>query len=359
LKNKIIKQINSDPERFLPMDDFIGFALYDSENGYYTKTQAKIGREGDFYTSVSVSPVFGEVLAKWINKRAHEHGLPPTICELGAGTGQLAVAIIEGLQKLNFVTKDFHYIVIEGSPYHRSLIKEKTKKYDFLKILSSLEQLEEFDGIILSNEFFDAFPVKVAVNQDGIWKELGVTENQGRLIETSRGASIEMISFIDKIGLKNPSPNQRIEIPMAYLDAYKYICTKIKRGVILSIDYGMLNSDVLFSERINGSLRGFNKHKLVDNILDNPGEVDITSNVLFEELAKQGEEIGFTTISLKKQNEFLLESGILDLLVEHQDRDPFSEKSRRNRSIIQFIHTGDISSYYYVLEQMKVPYSKS
>jgi SAM-dependent MidA family methyltransferase len=357
LINKIIKQINSDPERFLPMDNFIEIALYDSEMGYYTKTQAKIGREGDFYTSVSISPVFGEVLAKWIIKKVLEHGLPPTICELGAGTGQLAVAIIEGLQKLNYTTKDLHYIIIEGSPYHRTLIKEKTKNYDFIKILSSLEQLEEFNGIIFSNEFFDAFPVKVAIHQDGIWKELGVTERQGKLIETSREAAIEIATFIEKIGLKNPSSNQRLEIPMNYLDAYKYICTKLKRGVILTIDYGMLNSDVQFSERINGSLRGFNKHQLVDNILDNPGLVDITSNVLFEELAKHGEEIGFTTFSLKKQNEFLLENGILDLLVEHQDRDPFSEKSRRNRSIIQFIHTGDISSYYYVLEQMKVPYS--
>ena len=357
MKSKIIKQINNDRERFLPMDDFIELSLYDTENGYYTKSQTKIGREGDFYTSVSVSPVFGEVLAKWINKRFREHAYPPTICELGAGTGQLAVAIIEGLQKLNFMTKDFHYILIEGSPYHRQLIKEKTKKYDFVKILSSLEQLEEFEGIILSNEFFDAFPVKVAVNQDGIWKELGVTEKEGKLIETTREASVEITSFVEKIGLKNRFPNQRFEIPVAYLDAYKYICTKLKRGVILSIDYGMLNSDVQFSERIKGSLRGFNKHQLVENILDNPGEVDITSNVLFEELAKQGEEIGFTTFSLKKQNEFLLENGILDLLIEHQDRDPFSEKSRRNRSIIQFIHTGDISSFYYVLEQMKDPYS--
>jgi SAM-dependent MidA family methyltransferase len=335
------------------MDEFIKMALYDNEHGYYTKAKPKIGRNGDFYTSVSVSPVFGEVLAKWIIKRFQEDSCSPNVCELGAGTGLLAISIIERLKNLNQIPDDFQYIIVEGSPFHRSLIEEKTKEYKFVKILSSYEQLKNFNGVIFSNEYFDAFPVKVALYQNGSWLEIGVTEKEGYLIETTRLASNEMKNFILGLGLNTPFENQQIEIPFAYLEAYRGICEKIKKGTILSIDYGMINNDLQCLERINGSLRGFHKHRLIECILNNPGEVDITSNVLFDELAKHGESVGFETVRLKKQNEFLIENGILDLLVEHQDQDPFTEKSRRNRSIIQFVIDGDISSYFYVLEQRK------
>lgn len=354
MKNKIIDRINCYSNRFLPMDEFIKMALYDSEKGYYTKSEPKIGRDGDFYTSISVSPIFGEVLAKWIFKKMQDDSFSPIICELGAGTGQLAIAIIEGLKKSDLIEKDFQYIAVEGSPYHRRLIEEKTNSYGFVKILSSIEQLESFKGVVISNEFFDAFPVKVAMYQNGNWMEVGVTEKEGHLIESKKPASTEIITFITRIGLHTPNENQRIEIPFAYLDVYSKICEKLKKGTILSIDYGMINDDLQKLERMNGSLRGFYKHKLIECILDKPGEVDITSNVLFDELVKQGEKVGFETVSLMKQNEFLIENGILDLLVEHQDRDPFSEKSRRNRSIIQFINDGDISSYFYALEQRKI-----
>jgi len=42
---------------------FIDFALYDSECGYYARAAQRSGRAGDFFTSVDVGPLFGELLA--------------------------------------------------------------------------------------------------------------------------------------------------------------------------------------------------------------------------------------------------------------------------------------------------------
>ena len=39
-------------------------ALYEPEYGYYARGTRQVGRGGDFFTSVSVGPLFGAVLAR-------------------------------------------------------------------------------------------------------------------------------------------------------------------------------------------------------------------------------------------------------------------------------------------------------
>ena len=41
---------------------FMDLALYDSEHGYYARAVRRSGRTGDFFTSVDVGPLFGELL---------------------------------------------------------------------------------------------------------------------------------------------------------------------------------------------------------------------------------------------------------------------------------------------------------
>ena len=48
---------------------FMDLALYDSE-GYYARAAQRSGRAGDFFTSVDVGPLFGELLAVQIAEMA-------------------------------------------------------------------------------------------------------------------------------------------------------------------------------------------------------------------------------------------------------------------------------------------------
>ena len=47
----------------MPFARFMELALYHPEHGYYEREADPVGRAGDFYTSVSVGPLFGELLA--------------------------------------------------------------------------------------------------------------------------------------------------------------------------------------------------------------------------------------------------------------------------------------------------------
>ncbi len=347
MKAKIIKQIQQSQNNYIPFDTFMRIALYDHPGGYYTKAKPKIGRAGDFFTSVSVSPVFGEVIAKWIVNKIREDQLTANIVELGAGSGQLADNIIQALQK---EITDFTYTIVESSPYHQTLIREKSSD---IKVISSIEELAHFEGVILSNEFFDALPVKVARYSAAGWEEIGYTVQDDELLECTHRADQQIQEFIASLKISEPIVAQRIEVPIEMVRVYQTICERLERGSILSIDYGMQSADLRLPERRNGSLRGFYQHQLVDDVLLHIGEMDITANVLFDVLEQCGVGCGLTTLQMVNQHQFLLDHGLLDLLVEHHDPNPFSEASKRNRAIVQFISGGNISDFFYILEQKR------
>src|SRR5881392_4095353 len=82
---------------------FMELALYCPVYGYYEREQDTIGRRGDFYTSVSVGSLFGELLAwqfaGWLERPSVEAESQPDwprrqIVEAGAHEGRLAKDIL-------------------------------------------------------------------------------------------------------------------------------------------------------------------------------------------------------------------------------------------------------------------------
>src|SRR5208282_2869077 len=79
---------------------FMELALYCPETGYYETKKDNVGRQGDFYTSVSVGSLFGELLAFqfaiWLNEINTLNPQPSTLnlIEAGAHDGKLAVDIL-------------------------------------------------------------------------------------------------------------------------------------------------------------------------------------------------------------------------------------------------------------------------
>ena len=76
---------------------------------------------------------------------------------------------------------------------------------------------------------------------------------------------------------------------------------------------------------------------MIENVLQHPGEMDITSHIHFDWLIKRGEQAKLGFIEKLRQDEFLLKTGILKELQDHYDPNPFSETSKRNRAIRSLI----------------------
>ena len=78
---------------------FMEQALYHPEFGYYASDRAEIGRKGDYFTNVSVGPLFGQLLAAqfveiWTKLGKGDDFL---IVEQGAHHGQFAADALGSL----------------------------------------------------------------------------------------------------------------------------------------------------------------------------------------------------------------------------------------------------------------------
>ncbi len=331
--------------------DFIQLALYHPENGYYMREGQKIGREGDFYTTSNISDLYGSMVAKWFGEVVVQHGLSPEVCEIGAGTGRFAQSFINEWNKNMSVP--LKYTMVEASPYHRKLQQERVQLNEFTKQVSSLEELEPFDGLLFSNELVDALPVHVVERgADGLF-EVMVSVIEDQLVEVKIPLTNEqIIAFLSQQQFEL-SQDQRIEIPVAMMDLILALSRVLLKGIVLTVDYGYTNEEWAEPSRRNGSLRGYYQHKMIGDVLQHPGHMDITSHVHFDAFVNYGEKAGLSFVDKLRQDEYFLAIGILKELQDHFDPNPFSEQSKRNRAIRSLIMPSGLSPSFRVILQQK------
>jgi SAM-dependent MidA family methyltransferase len=281
------------PMRF---DKFMEFALYHPGLGYYAK-RPKIGRTGDFYTSVSVGPLFGRLLARqfWQMWRLLDQPEPFWIVEQGAHDGQLARDILEWCQ---VETPEFgaavRYAIVDGPPVPETVAR-------------SLVQLEREapTGVFFSNELVDAFPVRAVALRKGEWHERFVTSARDGLAWTERP--------IDSLDLKLAVAERKIpevdgyttEISLRARDWMEKVARAMHTGYVVTIDYGFPSHHYYAPQRTTGTLTAYARHKRIENVLARAGEQDITTHVDFTWLARSGRRGGLAHLGFVDQQRFL------------------------------------------------------
>lgn len=354
MKSVLTHLINAQPDRCIDYEQFMKTALYHSETGYYNQPNTKIGKEGDFYTSPSVHPVFGYIMARVFIHFMEKENLPATVCEIGGGNGSVAHAVLNEWKRLSPSTYgNLQYVMVEESSFHRREqakhlhVGERVIQYANLADLQA--ERPSFSGILFSNELLDAFPVRVVQCVEGTLYEVKITlDRRGELTEAlvlCRDA--KLVEWLKQYGF--PLQNgQRVEVPLVMTNWLKNVTSWLERGVLLTADYGFTAEEWQRPERKDGSLRGYYRHQLVTNPLRYPGEMDLTSHVHIDAVRAILEEGGMTHLFTVPQREFLLSAGILDELEEHDGTDPFSATARRNRAIMSLI-SGEPGSAFYTM----------
>lgn len=345
------EKISTTPRKMISYSDYIRYALYHPERGYYMKEKEKVGRQGDFITTSNFSDIYGRLIAKWYIKKVEEKTLEPSVCEIGAGNGRFAASFIDEWKKRTELP--LNYYIIEESPYHRELQRKLINFDQHIKQVASLEELKPFTGLVFSNELFDALPVHVIEKNNGSLLEVMISIEEDCLVEKLVPLEDErIISFLKESDLVL-NERQRIEIPLVMEEMIARISDTLTQGLVLTVDYGYRNEEWMHPARRDGSLRGYYKHQQVHNCLLHPGEMDMTSHVHFDSFIKYGEANGLGLVDMLRQDEFFLKIGILEELEEHSDPDPFSVVSKRNRAIRSLVMPNGISSYFHVILQEK------
>jgi SAM-dependent MidA family methyltransferase len=317
----------------LPFARFMELALYCPVHGYYETKKDNPGRHGDFYTSVGVGELFGQLLAfqfaEWL-ETLDSQASPLNLVEAGAHDGQLAKDILAWLQlKRPKLFEQIEYWVIEPSPRRQKWQKETLKNFaprvcwfTGFEHASRITHHAKFNGIIFSNELLDAMPVhRLGWDaQNKKWFEWGVTVEEGKFV-WARIPDTLVLRNGERAGARGFDPSSILHPPSSLLavlpDGYtietcfaaeswwREAAKVLGHGKLLTFDYGFTADELFSPARRHGTLRAYYRHHASDDLLANVGEQDLTAHVNFSAIQTVGESTGLKTESFLTQSQFL------------------------------------------------------
>ena len=177
---EIIHRAIEKGDGWIGFDAFMALALYTPWVGYYAhgsnqfgtlpadamrdRSEGGVGGAGsevnegsDFATAPEMTPLFGQTLAAQV-AQALQATHTAEVWEFGAGTGALALQILDELARLNVPLARYTIVDVSGSlrarQQHRLLAHGDTVRWaDTLP--------EQMQGVVVGNEVLDAMPVKL------------------------------------------------------------------------------------------------------------------------------------------------------------------------------------------------------
>ena len=317
LRGFILSQIEK--RGSIPFSQFMEWCLYHPDYGYYRSERMNIGRDGDFYTSPCVHPLFGGLIAKQLSQMSEQWGGPFfDVVEQGGGRGFLCEDVLQWAKKNSSVFyQRLRYHLIETSPFllkeqrERLVEHEKEGKVFWMDPEAFEEGRALVEGCFLSNELVDAFPVHQVIFDRGNLKEIYVTQDHGQLKEQwGKLSDPRIVSYFQSMGI-TLQEGQRAEVNLKALDWMEKVARCLKKGFVLTIDYGYLAKELYGSHRREGTLLCYTQHQTSENPYERLGEQDITSHVNFTGLIQKGEEVGLRFTGLVPQYQFLIALGLL------------------------------------------------
>lgn len=341
---------------------FMELALYHPSHGYYERHWKQTGREGDFFTSVSVGSLYGEFLGVDFARRLKQLPGPGVqLVEAGAHDGQLARDILDYLSTYEKETfRRLDYLIIEPS-FSRAQQQFQALSHYHGKVrwIRAWNELEEYRGICFSNELFDAMPVHVFRwnAQSSAWQEWGVTNAKGIFQwkplppESESQNAQRLLARLPKELLAVLPHHFTVEISPEAVSWWLRAAHSLAQGWLFTVDYGLLQEDFFQPHRSRGTLRAYSKHHLFGNILEAAGEQDITTHVNFSLLMAAGESAGLKT------EEFVHQGIFLKTILEQIERRPESFPlwtAMRYRQLTSLLHPEHLGRAFKVLGQSRL-----
>jgi len=298
---------------WIPFSRFMELVLYAPQYGYYTGGSHKIGNDGDFITSPTLTPLFAQTLARQLQEL-----LPQTagnIYEFGAGTGQLAADLLNNLSDgIN------RYYIIEISPELAARQKDliQTLAPQAAQKIAHLSALPEtFDGIIIGNEVLDAMPVEIIrKDEGGSFEHVGVCLDNDRFTYSARSLHDLQLSALASLYFPKISSPYTSELHPQQYAFIRTLASRLEHGCMIFIDYGFDAAQYYHPQRNQGTLIGHYRHHVIHNPFDFIGLADLTAHVNFTDIAQAGTDAGLDLIGYLPQSHFLLNLGITELLTQ-------------------------------------------
>jgi SAM-dependent MidA family methyltransferase len=307
----------------IPFDRFMEEALY-GDGGFFASGHGA-GRAGrDFVTSPETGPLFGVCVARALDRlwRALDEPDPFLVVEAGAGNGRLAREVLRAEPDCR---RALRYVLVERSARLRSEQREHLAMEPIDEALGPFVRRDDEDkavpapaagpvctaleempavaasgAVVLANELLDNLPFGVAEWDGERWLELRVGAG-------ADGGFEEVLVPTDWRFPPPAAPGTRVPIPRAMEEWWRECESVVHEGFVLVIDYAMTTADLARRPW----LRTYRAHARGTAPLDDPGEQDITADIVLEQLDAASP---FSRLRSESQADWLRALGIDELV---------------------------------------------
>lgn len=320
LRDVIVERIRLDGP--LSFAAYMDLALYHPELGYYARGDRRSGRAGDFFTSVDLSSILGELLSKqfaqmWritVSTAGGDLGHFDLV-EAGAGNGRLARDILDRSAAAH---QDFYeairYTLVERSRAARSA-QETTLERHLAKLDRSASEFpSRVQGIIFANELLDALPVhSLEMTASGL-REVYVNAEGRQLVECLGSVSPAVHAHVERHRIRL-EPGWRAEVSPAMVSWVEDVGRRLHHGFLVLVDYGHEATELYSPTHATGTLTTYRQHRAETGgdrgrgtrpWLEEPGVSDITAHVDLTAVRQAAEQVGLQTLATLDQTYFLL-----------------------------------------------------
>ena len=347
---------------------YMEWALFDPNHGYYGAGQVRIGPGGDFATSPSLGPDFAELLAQQLIELLQAlpgDGRRLSLVEIGPGEGDLAADLLQAIHELDpELMGRLELVLVERSSALRSRQQQRIAATKINKAFMpplrwcSLEELAAapVQGVVLAHELLDALPVDRVVLKAGRLQLQGVVlQNSGCLDWCLLPLPEPMAEAIATSDCSVPPADAPegwcSEWHGCYGSWLQNLSAAIDQGVLLVIDYALEAERFYSSRRAEGTLMAYGGGAAGLDPLASPGAQDLTSHVCIESLNAAAASQGWQLLDQRRQGEMVLALGLAERLHALQQLPPqkLPEALQRREALLRLVDPAGLGEFRWLL----------
>jgi len=250
----------------------------------------------------------------------------PNVLEFGAGSGALAVSVLEQLEQLDCLPVRYQILELSAELQQR---QHETIQQALPHLIEHVEWLSHMPpsgwrGVVLANEVLDAMPVQRIRKSANQWQIQWVSYTDDAYQATWKDTTDDLLlKQLDALEARLGQFEEGYESEVnRHVDGWiSALSQMIEQGAVILVDYGYPEAAFYHPERSAGTLICHHQHKAYKDPLQRVGSQDITANVDFSAVAEAGVNHGFDLAGFTTQSFFLMNNGIGELL----DEDPMSD----------------------------------
>lgn len=305
---------------------FIQEVLYAPAIGYYTSKRLRVGKSenSDFYTASSVGPLFGRLLIDaFCSLLGTEDPKNYTFVEIAVEAGN---GVLKGLEH----------------PFKETL-----------ELPLGTELKIPPKAIVFANEWLDALPFERIVRGKNGWLMRYVVIDGESLSETTIPLDTDF-PWVQKLPKEAPE-GYEIDIPYQACSALQKVIQQPWEGLFCTFDYGLDWFDHC-NARPSGTARGYRKHTLVTDLLNDLGETDITCHIVWDWLKDILTDNEFTSVDVLRQEPFFMHHSQKEIAEVIQNK-PGSFTDDRAK-LMELLHPNHMGAKFQVLSGIRLSQSR-